>query len=177
VGSDDLVSGKASLSKEGVSLEGAIGHRAPGVLAKLFPKHFARARVTTEITRRIVDKIATGGEFEHADVEFATAVLGEENAKWIRRQEIAARALRASEEAQRALPPAASQAECPKQAAVTAQDWISRFWENAGLVSDEVLQEIYGRLLAGEARTPGLCSMRTLRVLQYMDRRIADDFA
>jgi hypothetical protein len=60
---------------------------------------------------------------------------------------------------------------------VTADDWLTRFWDDAGLVSGEMLQEIYARILASEAVRPGSCSLQTLKVLRYLDRGTAENFA
>lgn len=108
------------------------------------------------------------------------STFGRENTtKWVRCQQIAARAGRVLEqpEVARQLPPI-QVADSPSSASgkVTADDWLSRFWDDAGLVSDETLQEIYARILASEAVRPGSCSLRTLRVLRYLDRDTAENF-
>lgn len=157
----------------------ALGSEAPGILDRLMPWRAARGRATAAVTSAIVRKLESNEPFSPADVQFAKAVFDEPAAKWFRQQEIAQRA-RAALEAQPTrleLPPGPSASTDSTASGGTAEDWLTRFWDDAGLVSDGVLQEIYGRILAGEAQRPGTCSMRTLRVLRYLDRATADEFA
>jgi hypothetical protein len=42
------------------------------------------------------------------------------------------------------------------------EDWVSRFFNSAQDVSSEQMQELWGRILAGEIRRPGSFSMKTL---------------
>ncbi len=54
--------------------------------------------------------------------------------------------------------------------------WLNRFAGFAGDVSSEELQQVWGRVLAGEIRKPGSFSVSTLRVLAEMDPDVARDF-
>ena len=54
---------------------------------------------------------------------------------------------------------------------------MNRIHEDMCLVDDEMLQEIYARILASESASPGSISLRTLGVLRYLDRRTAEAFA
>lgn len=47
-------------------------------------------------------------------------------------------------------------------------DWLRRWRDYAGDVSSEELQSIWGRLLAGEVKSPGVNSLRTLDLLRNM---------
>ena len=53
------------------------------------------------------------------------------------------------------------------------QDWATSFVENARLVSDEAMQELWARILAGEINKPGKYSIRTLNTLKSMGRNEA----
>lgn len=177
--SDDLVKVKSSLSAEGASVELDLSANVPGVLARLFPSVAARSRAKRLISTRILEKVQKGEALDSHDVQYATTVFGEAEAKWMRRQQIAARAATAIEEERRQLqlPPFVGDTE-PQSgtASATADDWIDKFWDDAELVSDDLLQEIYARILAAEATGPGTCSLRTLRVLRYLDRQTAEYF-
>jgi hypothetical protein len=56
-------------------------------------------------------------------------------------------------------------------------DWISNFFENCRLISDEEMQNLWSRVLAGEANTPGTYSKRTINFLGGMDKHDASVFA
>jgi hypothetical protein len=45
-------------------------------------------------------------------------------------------------------------------------DWVSRFFDECKDVSNEELQNLWGRLLAGEVSSPGSCSRKTLTILK-----------
>lgn len=45
-------------------------------------------------------------------------------------------------------------------------DWFMRFYEACGNISDDALQTIWAKILAGEIQNPGSCSFRTLECLK-----------
>lgn len=47
-------------------------------------------------------------------------------------------------------------------------DWIFRWRDAASMVSSQELQELWGRALAGEIKSPGSCSLRTLEFLRNL---------
>jgi hypothetical protein len=53
-------------------------------------------------------------------------------------------------------------------------DWIFAWRENAGRVSTEQLQQLWGRMLAGEVKTPGSYSMRTLEFVRSVSQQEAE---
>ena len=55
-------------------------------------------------------------------------------------------------------------------------DWISRFFDECKDVSNEELQKIWGRLLAGEVATPNSCSRKTLAILKDLSPADAELF-
>ena len=55
-------------------------------------------------------------------------------------------------------------------------DWFMRFYEAVGKVSDEDMQELWSRILAGEINRPSTYSIRTVETLKNMDRREAELF-
>ncbi|MEC7754533.1 DUF2806 domain-containing protein [Roseivirga sp. UBA1976] len=56
------------------------------------------------------------------------------------------------------------------------EDWLARFAKIANDVSKEDVQLILAKILAGEISKPGSFSTMTLKVLERMDRRAADEF-
>jgi hypothetical protein len=56
-------------------------------------------------------------------------------------------------------------------------DWISNFFEKCRLISDQEMQNLWSRVLAGEANAPGTYSKRTINFLGGMDKHDANVFA
>jgi hypothetical protein len=56
-------------------------------------------------------------------------------------------------------------------------DWIANFFEKSRIISDEEMQQLWARILAGEANKPGAFSKRTVNLLADLDRVDADLFS
>ena len=54
------------------------------------------------------------------------------------------------------------------------KDWMLRFFNSVEDVSSEDMQRLWGKILAGEIRKPGGCSLRTLEVLRNMSKKEAE---
>ena len=54
--------------------------------------------------------------------------------------------------------------------------WHTRFYEDSGNISDEKLQDIWAKVLAGEIDHPGSCSLRTLDCLRNISKEEAELF-
>ena len=52
-------------------------------------------------------------------------------------------------------------------------DWLFRWRDAASMVSSEELQTLWGRVLAGETKSPGSCSLRTLEFLKNLSHKEA----
>lgn len=55
-------------------------------------------------------------------------------------------------------------------------DWATRFFDIAQDISDEAMQDLWGRILAGEVKRPKSYSLRTLEVLRNITREEAELF-
>lgn len=55
-------------------------------------------------------------------------------------------------------------------------DWITNFFDKCRIVSDEDMQRLWSRVLAGEANTPGAFSKRTVNLLADLDKVDAELF-
>jgi hypothetical protein len=55
-------------------------------------------------------------------------------------------------------------------------DWVAHFFDRGRLISDKQMQELWGRLLAEQANTPGRFSKRTVDLLYTMDASDARAF-
>lgn len=57
-----------------------------------------------------------------------------------------------------------------------ADDWVANFFDKCRLISDEKMQELWGKVLAGEANAPGTFSKRTVSLVQSLDKQDALSF-
>lgn len=55
-------------------------------------------------------------------------------------------------------------------------DWITNFFEKSRIVSDEEMQHLWARILAGEANAPGSFSKRTVNLMADLDKSDAELF-
>ena len=55
-------------------------------------------------------------------------------------------------------------------------DWITNFFDRCRLISDDEMQGLWSRVLAGEANLPGTYSKRTVNFLSDLDKGDADLF-
>ena len=55
-------------------------------------------------------------------------------------------------------------------------DWLVNFFDKCRIVSDNQMQELWSRILAGEANSPGTYSKRTVNFLSDLDKTDADLF-
>jgi len=62
---------------------------------------------------------------------------------------------------------------CPPPEATVDEDWLYRWREEAARVSSEKMQSLWGRVLAGEVRSPGSFSLRTLDFLKNLSQEEA----
>ena len=55
-------------------------------------------------------------------------------------------------------------------------DWITNFFDKCRLISDDEMQELWAKILAGEANSPGKYSKRTVNFLGSIDKTDAINF-
>lgn len=55
-------------------------------------------------------------------------------------------------------------------------DWVTNFFDKSRIVSDAEMQEIWAKVLSGEANAPGTYSKRTVNFLGDLDKRDAELF-
>ncbi|MBB6005061.1 DUF2806 domain-containing protein [Arcicella rosea] len=56
------------------------------------------------------------------------------------------------------------------------EDWITRFFRIAEDISNEEMQALWGKILAGEIKQPKSYSLRTLELIRNLSKREADTF-
>ena len=170
---DEVLRAKGSVSASGASLEVSVGERLPNALERLMPKRAIRTAGRQVLGAELLARIRTGQPLDDSDLEYAAEVFGDAEARFLRRRAIVDRARAVIEGGSVAAQLSAGSDSAPR----TADDWVAKYWADAELVDDELLQEIYARILAVESVAPGSCTMRTLRVLRYMDRDTGEKFA
>lgn len=55
-------------------------------------------------------------------------------------------------------------------------DWMMRFFDAVGNVSNEEMQRLWGKVLAGEIKNPGTCSLRTMDIIRNMTSKEAKTY-
>ena len=55
-------------------------------------------------------------------------------------------------------------------------DWISNFFDKSRIVSDENMQQLWGKVLAEEGNRPGSFSRKTVNLIADLDKRDAEQF-
>ncbi len=55
-------------------------------------------------------------------------------------------------------------------------DWLTNFFDKCRLVTDDEMQSIWSRILAGEANEPGKFSKRTVNFMESLDKEDAQHF-
>lgn len=78
--------------------------------------------------------------------------------------------------AQRAAEHAAGEATDGAHAAAPDDDWMNTFMRFAEDASSEQLQDLFGRILAGQVVRPGSFALATLRAVAELDQSVAEDF-
>ena len=58
----------------------------------------------------------------------------------------------------------------------TSDRWFQTFYDEAGVVDESEVREVFLRILAGEIATPGSFSLRTLRIVGTISQRTAQNF-
>jgi hypothetical protein len=124
-----------------------------------------RLRATAQ-ARADVEVILAKGRAEAQDIEARAAerVRKRENRRQINLESI-------TKQAFAALPPPEQLSDEPVN-----QDWTSRFFKECEDISDEQMQQIWARILAGEVARPGSFAPRTLSVTRDLTRQDADLF-
>lgn len=56
-------------------------------------------------------------------------------------------------------------------------DWVTNFFDKSRIVSDDEMQDLWSRVLAGEANSPGTYSKRTVNFLSDLDKTDAELFS
>lgn len=110
------------------------------------------------------DRVRAEGQIEISDLQRRAfhRFLGEEAKKQKNIEDITAKALPELEEDAK-----------PNE---IENDWITNFFDKCRLISDEEMQGLWSKVLAGEANSPGKYSRRTVNFLTSLDKADAELF-
>lgn len=111
------------------------------------------------------EKIKAISKIEITDLQYRSInrLFIEESKKQTNMEEITRKAL-----------PELSEQSRPKE---VDDDWITHFFDKCRLISDEKMQLLWAKVLAGEANSPGKFSKRTVSLLSSIDKSDAELFA
>jgi len=94
-------------------------------------------------------------------------IIGNDAANTMRQEINASKAVLHAEEV------LANDTQSPPDRAID-EDWVFRWRDYAGRVSNNELQELWGKILAGEVKSPGAYSLRTLEFLRELSKAEAE---
>jgi hypothetical protein len=156
----------------------SVGKELPKLIANLLPTKFhVRRLVDRKITERVVEKIHADSALDEAEFAFLEEMRASDYAlKYLRLKRIHEQAGSIWQENQPRLLGEGSAASSEEEKEQTSNDWINKFREDAALVDDELIAEIYARVLAEKAHDSKAFSLRTLAVLRYLDHEAAIAF-
>jgi hypothetical protein len=142
------------LSKPATVLVEKIADAVGGIFQPYQIKRIARAEAEAEIIR-------AQGQIEVSDLQRRAMrrFLAEESRKQQNIEAITSQALPQLENKAR-----------PRD---VEDDWIANFFDKCRIVSDEEMQQIWAKVLAGEANSPGTYSKRTVNFLGDLDKQDA----
>lgn len=173
---EDSNSNLLRVKADATGVDVSVGRSLPDLLARLLPSKFrARRSINDAIATRILEKIRADEHLNDADIAFAEEILNDQALKYVRLKQIQSRAYSLLEESPLTRLIGAGHAEA-SSTSETSDDWVNKFREDASLVDDELIREIYARVLKEEAECPTAFSLRTLGVLRYLDRDAATAF-
>lgn len=157
-----------------VSRKGVRASMSERVLAKLFGRKWAREQVLAAMADRIAQRISEREVLDEDEAAFFELLFSKEVRRHENLQKVCARTAQIATAPHRSLPPALEEEGDDGRA--FDQRWASRFVRDAEDASDETMQDLLARILAGEIRAPGAFSFRTLSVVRDLDQGTAQRF-
>jgi hypothetical protein len=145
------------VSKAGVALLDKVSDALGWILKPVQIKRVAEAEVDALVIR-------TKGEIAVTELQRRafTRLLAEETRAQTNMEDIAFQAMPALEDT--------------AQFEHMDDDWITNFFDKCRMISDEQMQQVWSKVLAGEANHPGSFSKRTVTLLGAMDKKDASLF-
>lgn len=128
-----------------------------GLCAPWHMKRIAKAEVAAAL-------IKAQGQIDVMDLQRRAIVrfVSEEALKQVNMEQVTAKAIPLLEES--------------SDPAKVEDDWIVNFFDKCRIISDEEMQSLWARVLAGEANSPGTFSRRTVNLIGSLDKSDAHLF-
>jgi hypothetical protein len=158
---------EASVTDEGLSKFGQ-------AVRWLAPRKSAKAEITSAFTKRVTKKIGAGKVLDELEQHFLGMVFDREAARIANQVAVAERThevIAPVKESIRLLPAPSVPPTVPR-----TDTFFDRARQLSEGVSDEAVQDLFARLLAGEVARPGTFSPRTLETVSCIDGYIAGHF-
>ncbi len=146
------------LSKPATVLIQKISEAVGGIFKPYQIKRIAKAKAEAS-------KIEAQTEIEISEIQQRAFLrfLNEETRKQINIEEITAKAI-----------PKLENKSKPEN---IEEDWLANFFEKCRIISNEEMQNLWSRILAGEANEPGSYSKRTIDFISVLDKTEAELFS
>jgi len=182
MGEDNSILVKASVGTTGVSAEMKL---PANVFAYLAPRIYRRRANKLAIESALLQKYLAGEAMTEAEQDYLPSASGAAEARLIREENVRRRAVEiaavnaaelSAVQSPARLLEAIDSSPAPSRLSESERDWLAKFWDDAGLVSEEVMRELYARILAAPAAGAGKCSLQTLGVIRYLDSDVASMF-
>jgi hypothetical protein len=165
----------------------AVSNQLAALVTRLLPRKTQyRDRIEGAFVDRIVSKLTADTALTDSERAFVEGCLSNQAMKEVRLALVAKRALEIAEQQTEfkllssndagAVPDRDETAADPESSEITDGDFLNKFREDAGLVDEEHIRDLYARILIRESKVPNSFSLSTLRVLRYLDRNAAEAF-
>ena len=155
---DSLVKVDTDLGKLGEALLNKIGEGVTGIAKPWQTRRVARAEADAILIKQKAELKAKGMEDA-----YAARLMAEEARRQINMD--------------RVIEGAMPQLTASARPGDIENDWVAYFFDRCKVFSDEGVQKVWSRILAGEANSPGSFSRKTIDCLQALDMADAKDFS
>lgn len=173
-GDDDHDSLSVKAGHTGVEVKSRGGFSALSRLGRWArPEHTSKVEIIEAVTERVTKLIRSGKVIPPELASFLEVATGQQVTRLLNQGAIADRAEVLLEERNVPMLSAPSPND-PRVEEAPDQDWLNHFFSDAGDISDEQMQEVYARILAGEYQTKGSFARQTLQLLRGLDHDTAN---
>jgi hypothetical protein len=150
--------------------EGALSKIGAGI-KWLFPKRDAKVKITSALAMRVSEKFTRGEQLDEQERAFMSLMLDKQARALANREAVVERVYEVLPEVNAQI---LQQPSPPDYA--TSGTFITRAESIASEITEEDLQDLFARVLAGELSRPGSFSLRTLETVRVLDQGLASTF-
>ncbi|MBD8091711.1 DUF2806 domain-containing protein [Pseudomonas fluorescens] len=145
-----------------------------GLAAEKRAEYKSRVTLINESAKQISAQLNVDERFVHAaSHKFAKKVVREQ----VNLNSVAAVAVAELKDGKHTISQDNPQAESVSEPPLIGDDWLNAFEQEAATKSSAEMQQLFGKILAGEIRKPCSFSIKTLRLISQLDSAAAQAFA